>query len=158
MVFLTHSLMFSQDFLFRYKGNPNTNNLLNCMDSSLSKGSLNNYYETNVCPHNNTHQKSSGCFYLPYAHQSIHSQRTRASEHFPQVWPMVPWGPQDSFKETHEVTTISIIIILVIRSGLLPRPQNVLCHNRWIRATGLEIQLPSFEPHIKDTSKSKENK
>lgn len=85
-------------------------------------------------------------------------QRARASEHFPEVWPMVPWGTQDSFKESHEVTTISIIIILVIRSGLLPRPQNVLCHNRWIRATGLEIQLPAFEPHIKDISKSKENK
>lgn len=65
MVFLTHSLMFSQDFLFRYKENQNTNNLINCMDSNLSKGSLNNYYETNVCPCNNTHQKSSDCFPLP---------------------------------------------------------------------------------------------
>lgn len=66
---------------------------------AVSTSSLPNYLHMSVCP---LHREQG-------QHSTSH-----------KVWPIVPWGPQDSFMETHEIKTISIIIIiitLIVRSG-----------------------------------------
>lgn len=127
MVFLTHSLMFSQDFLFRYKENPNTNNLLNCMDSNLSKGSLNKYYETNVCPCNNTHQKTSGCFRLPCARQSVHSTENKGIRTLPTS---VAHGPLGSSR-----------LLQGNPRGHNYSHNNNACHKKWTSAETTECAM-----------------